>query len=196
MRGRHKTARVAGNGETARVAYTEQKETEARSGGAWLGRRPIGCALAILVVASAAFGYLVFLAPGRGASYTDPAAGFSLRYPPSWKLATDPDGSHPTLLNPVTGATISASATTVSAAPDAVLSAAVPQGATQVHQGTLAGAPAVDFVVPGHAGVRRGRGGHTGAATGADGAGGCKEQRGHDECLYADADAAGGCAER
>lgn len=130
------------------MRYVGQKETEAKSRGTWLGRRPIGCALAILVVASAAFGYLVFLAPGRGASYTDPAAGFSLRYLPSWKLATDPDGSHPTLLNRATGATISASAATVSASPDAVLSAAVPQGATQVHQGTLAGASAVDFVVP------------------------------------------------
>src|SRR5579872_4231118 len=124
MRERHKTAQVEGNGGTARVVYTEQKEAGKKSGERWLGRRPIGCALALLIVASAAFGYLVFLAPGRGNSYTDPASGFSLRYPPSWMLTTDPDGSHSTLLNPVTGATISASATTVSTAPDAVLSAA------------------------------------------------------------------------
>lgn len=114
----------------------------------WPGRRPIGCALGILIVASAAFGYLVFLAPGRGNTYTDPAAGFSLRYPPSWTLATDPDGSHPTFVNPTTEATISAYATTVQGAPEAALNAGVPQGATQVHQGTLAGAQAVDFVVP------------------------------------------------
>ena len=55
-----------------------------RTGTVWLGRRPVGCALAILLVASAAFGYLVFLGPGRGATYTDPSAGFSLHVPPAW----------------------------------------------------------------------------------------------------------------
>ncbi|MGH2515255.1 MAG: hypothetical protein ACRDHP_06330 [Ktedonobacterales bacterium] len=130
-----------------------------RAGTVWLGRRPIGCALAVLIVAGAAFGYLVFLGPGRSATYTDPAAGFSLRVPPSWTLATDPDGSHPTLINPASGATINVYATVAAGEPEEVLRAAAPAGATQMQQRTVAGAAAVDFVVPGTQGSGGGEAG-------------------------------------
>lgn len=111
-------------------------------------RRPIGCALALLIIVGAVLAYLTLLSPGRWKTYHDPVAGFSLQYPPAWLLTTDPDGSHPTFINPTTGATISAYATTLAGAPDAVLRAAVPQGAAHAQSRTIAGAPARDFAVP------------------------------------------------
>jgi hypothetical protein len=82
-------------------------------------------------------------------TYTDPSSGFSFRYPPGWLLTTESDGSHPTVVNPSDGATISVYADILSGTPNTLLGEAAPSGAIDIEHRMVAGDSALDFVVPG-----------------------------------------------
>ncbi|MGO8951016.1 MAG: hypothetical protein ACLQUY_25855 [Ktedonobacterales bacterium] len=105
--------------------------------------------LAIVVLLLGALGYLAVVAPRLWQSYTDPASGFSFRYPPGWLLTTAADGSNPTLVNPANGATISVYAVTLPGSPQTVIGSAAPATATGLQHRNIAGDAAIDFVLPG-----------------------------------------------
>ena len=113
------------------------------------GRWRILSVVAVAILLLAGLGYLTLIAPNLWQSYTDPAAGFSIRYPPGWLLDTSVDGSHPPLINPSTRATISVYAATVSGSAGSVLNSVVPPNASTVQHREVAGDAALDFVLPG-----------------------------------------------
>jgi hypothetical protein len=94
-------------------------------------------------------GYVALLAPHLWQSFTDTASGFSFRYPPGWLLTTDADGSHPTVIDTATLATITVAAETESGTPQTLLADKPPSTATGLQHRQVAGADAIDFVVPG-----------------------------------------------
>lgn len=140
----------------------EVKPGLGRMGGKRAGKaRPVlGVALTLLLLAGV--GYLVLNSPNRWVTYTDPHAGYSFSYPRSWLLATDPDGSSGSAIDPATRATVAVAEMTVSGTPDAALASAVPKGAAQVSKRTIAGDSAVEFTAASASG---GGGGGTDPAT-------------------------------
>jgi len=111
--------------------------------------RVVLLALLAALLAGGVLGYVTLIAPRLWQTYTDPASGLTFRYPPDWLLTTDSDGSHPTVVNPGDGATISVSADILSGSPSTLLNQAPPSGATDVLHRTISGDSAIDFVVPG-----------------------------------------------
>lgn len=119
----------------------QSRQGPATGGTAGQTRLTLGVALTLTLLVG--FGYLVLGAPNRWLTYTDPHAGYSFSYPRSWLLATDPDGSGGSVIDPATRAAITMSAITVAPAPDAALAAALPSGASNVSKRTIAGDLAV-----------------------------------------------------
>lgn len=117
----------------------------ASGGGAGRTRRAMGVALTLVLLAG--IGYLVLGSPNRWLTYTDPHAGYSFSYPRTWLLATDPDGSAGSVIDPATRATITVSAVTVSDGPEAALAGVLPAGAAGVSQRTIAGDPAAEVTL-------------------------------------------------
>ena len=111
------------------------------------GRTVLVLAVAVLLLGT--LGYLTVIAPRLWRSYSDPAGSFSFRYPPGWLLITATNGSHPTVIDPATRATISVYAVTLSGSPESLLGAAVPSSATGLQHRSVAGDEAVDFAIPG-----------------------------------------------
>jgi hypothetical protein len=99
-------------------------------------------------------GYFFTPPPAKAATagwktFHDPLYGFSLSYPDTWILAPERDGSHITLLNPVTQTAMSPIVTTQAGTPAGVLKQATPSArAIGVRTRTVAGHPAIDYTTP------------------------------------------------
>jgi hypothetical protein len=118
------------------------------------GRAPRRSRVPLLMVVLAALllgtiGYVALLAPRLWQSYTDPVLGFSFRYPPGWLLTTNADGSHPTVIDAATRATITVDAETETGSPQTLLADGLPSTATSLRHRQVAGVDAIDFMVPG-----------------------------------------------
>ena len=130
------------------MALDVRQTRQGRMRGERAGRTRLGLAVALTLTLLAGFGYLVLGSPARWLTYTDPLAGYSFSYPRSWLLATDPDGNAGSVIDPATRATVTVSATTLPAAPEVALAAALPTGAAGVSDRTIAGNPAAEFTAP------------------------------------------------
>lgn len=123
----------------------EVKREQGQASGKPRSRTRLALSVALTLVLLGGAGYLIVGAPNHWNSYTDPLAGYSFSYPRAWLLATNPDGSHGSVIDPASRATFSVAASTVGGTPEAALDAAVPTGAGQVTQRVIAGAAAVEF---------------------------------------------------
>ena len=123
----------------------EVKRGQGQAAGKPAGRTRLTLSVALTLVLLGGVGYLILGSPNRWNSYMDPLAGYSFSYPRSWLLATNPDGSHGSVIDPATRAIFSVAASTVAGAPDAALDAAVPKGAALVGKRTINGYAAVEF---------------------------------------------------
>ncbi len=81
-------------------------------------------------------------------TFHDPVYGFSLQYPSTWTLTPESDGSHITLLNPITRTTVSPIVTTQAGAASAVLKKTPLAHSIQQQMRTIAGHPATDYLLP------------------------------------------------
>jgi Putative amidase domain len=79
-------------------------------------------------------------------TFHDPVYGFSLKYPGSWTLIPEKDGSHITLFNPATRTAMSPIVTTQTGTPASALKQA--QSVTGAKTRTIAGHQAVDSLTP------------------------------------------------
>jgi hypothetical protein len=121
-----------------------------RTGGRAQRRSRVPLLMMVLVaLLLGTIGYVALLAPHLWQSFTDPASGFSFRYPPGWLLSTDADGSHPTVIDTATRASITVAAATETGTPQTLLADEPPSTATSLRHRQLAGGAAIDFVVPG-----------------------------------------------
>ncbi|WIG61923.1 MAG: hypothetical protein OJF49_004672 [Ktedonobacterales bacterium] len=108
------------------------------------------CALLL----SSAFGASLVHAMPPGIStatwktFTDPVYGFTLQYPTSWNLVVAPDGSHITIANSHTGATIAPIMQSQSGTAMAALSGATNTPGATIKWITVNGATAVDVTQP------------------------------------------------
>jgi hypothetical protein len=120
-----------------------------RAGGRALWRSRVPLLMVVLAaLLLGTIGYVALLAPRLWQSFTDPASSFSFRYPPGWLLTTDADGSHPTVIGTATHATITVAAAAETGTPQTLLADGLPSTATGLQHRQVAGADAIDFVVP------------------------------------------------